>query len=119
MSEPARSGDAGTAGKTAAPVSAGQMFEILLLVKNLQKNMVTKSDLRTAVSTILRGDDMNVAKPGPRLTPAKRRQIEVVEEYRATHRGCSLYNACIRSFVPSNGGYKSAKTIYEHIRKNT
>ncbi len=118
MPRAARCGGAVTADKNAVTVSADLMLEILLLVKNLQKSMLTKSDLRTAVSTILRGDDMNVAKPGPRLTPAKRRQIEVVEEYRATHRGCSLYNACIRSFVPSNGGYKSAKTIYEHIRRH-
>lgn len=119
MPRSARSGGAVTAEESVVTVPAGQMFEILLLVKNLQKNMVTKSDLRTAVSTILRGDDMYVAKPGPRLTLAKRRQIEVAEEYRATHRGCSLYNACIRSFVPTKGGYKSAKTIYEHIRKHT
>ena len=37
---------------------------------------VTKSDLRAAVKTILRGEDVNAAKPGPRLTPAKRRGSE-------------------------------------------
>lgn len=119
MPRSARSGGAVTAEETVVIVPAGQIFEILLLVRNLKKNMVTKSDLHTAVNTVLRGDDMYVAKPGPRLTPEKRRQIEAAEEYRATHRGCSLYNACIRSFVSTKGGYKSAKTIYEHIRKHT
>ena len=42
----------------------------------------TKSDLREAVKTILRGEDVNAAKPGPRLTAAKRRQIEAAEAYR-------------------------------------
>ena len=72
----------------------------------------TKSDLRAAVKTILRGEDVNAAKPGPRLTPAKRRQIEAAEAWRKSHAGCSLHNACMRSFVPAKGGYKSAKNLY-------
>ena len=76
----------------------------------------TKSDLRTAihaaVKTILRGEDANAAKPGPRLTAAKRRQIEAAEAYRQSHAGCSLHNACIRSFVAAKGGYGSAKNLY-------
>ena len=59
----------------------------------------TKSDLRSAVKTILRGEDVNAAKPGPRLTAAKRRQVEAAEAYRRSHAGCSLHNACIKSFV--------------------
>ena len=73
---------------------------------------VTKADLRAAVNTILHGEDVNAAKPGPRLTPAKRRQIEAAKNYRATHCGCTLHNACIRSFVPASGGYRSAKALY-------
>ncbi len=73
---------------------------------------VTKADLRAAVKTILRGEDVNAAKPGPRLTPAKRRQIETAKAWRASHAGCSLHNACIRSFVPTRGGYKNSKTLY-------
>ena len=76
----------------------------------------TKADLRavvkSAVKTILRGEDVNAAKPGPRLTPAKRRQIAAAENYRATHRGCTLHNACLRSFVRAKDGYKSGKALY-------
>ena len=78
--------------------------------------VATKADLRAAVKTILRGEDVNAAKPGPRLTPAKRRQIEAAEAYRRSHAGCSLHNACMRSFVPAKGGYKSAKVLYEYLR---
>ena len=53
----------------------------------------TKSDLRTAVRTLLRGEDMSAAKPGPRLNAAKRRQIEAAEAYRKSHAGCTLHNA--------------------------
>ena len=80
---------------------------------------VTKADLRAAVKTILRGEDVNAAKPGPRLTPAKKRQIEAAEAWRASHAGCSLHNACIRSFVPARGGYRSAKALYECMRRQT
>ena len=79
----------------------------------------TKADLRAAVKTILRGEDVNAAKPGPRLTPAKKRQIEAAEAWRASHAGCSLHNACIRSFVPARGGYRSAKALYECMRRQT
>ena len=77
----------------------------------------TKADLRAAVKTILRGEDVNAAKPGPRLTPAKRRQIEAAETWRKSHAGCSLHNACMRSFVPAKGGYKSADALYSHMHE--
>lgn len=77
----------------------------------------TKSDLRAAVKTILRGEDVNAAKPGPRLTPAKRRQIEAAEAWRKSHAGCTLHNACMRSFVPTEGGYKSADALYAHMHE--
>ena len=77
-----------------------------------------KSDLHAAVKTILRGEDVNAAKPGPRLTAAKRRQIEAAEQYRATHCGCTLHNACLRSFVFEKGGYKSAMALYSHMHES-
>ena len=79
--------------------------------------VVTKADLRAAVKTILRGEDVNAAKPGPRLTPTKRRQIEAAEAWRKSHAGCSLHNACMRSFVPAEGGYKSADALYSHMHE--
>ena len=79
---------------------------------------VTKADLRAAVKTIIRGEDVFASKPGPRITPAKQRQIEAAEKWRATHAGCSLYNACLRSFVPAKGGYKSAKVMYRILVRN-
>ncbi len=80
--------------------------------------VVTKADLRAAVKTILRGEDVNAAKPGPRLTPAKRRQIEAAEAWRKSHAGCSLHNACIRPFVPAEGGYKNAMALYRTMKRN-
>ena len=80
---------------------------------------VTKADLRAAVKTIIRGEDVFASKPGPRITPAKQRQIDAAKKWRATHAGCSLYNACLRSFVPAKGGYKSAKAMYECLRRKT
>lgn len=79
-------------------------------------SVATKADLRAAVKTILRGEDISAAKPGPRLTAAKRRQIEAAEAYRKSHAGCTLHNACIKSFVAAKGGYKSAKVMYEYLR---
>ena len=70
------------------------------------------------MKTILRGEDVNAAKPGPRLTPAKRRQIEAAEAWRASHAGCSLHNACMRSFVPTEGGYKNAMALYRTMKRN-
>ena len=78
---------------------------------------VTRAELHAAVKTILRGEDVNAAKPGPRLTPAKRRQIEAAENYRATHRGCTLHNACLRSFVRVKGGYASGESLYESMHQ--
>jgi len=76
------------------------------------RSVVTKSDLRTAVKTILRGEDVNLKKPGPRLNPAKCRQIAAAEKYRDTHCGCTLHNACLKSFVREPGGYASGKSLY-------
>ena len=67
------------------------------------------------MKTILRGEDANAAKPGSRVTTAKRRQIEAAEAYRKSHAGCTLHNACMRSFVPVKGGYKSAHVLYTAI----
>ena len=57
-----------------------------------------------------------IAFPIPSRTtvtiPPKRRQIETAENYRATHCGCTLHNACLRSFVRVKGGYKSGKALY-------
>jgi hypothetical protein len=69
------------------------------------------------VKTILRGEDVNLPKPGPRLTAAKRRQIAAAETYKKTHCGCSLRNACVRSFVYECGGYSSGLSLYEFMRK--
>ena len=76
------------------------------------RSVVTKSDLRTAVKTILRGEDVNLPKPGPRLNPAKRRQVAAAETYKKTHCGCTLHNACLKSFVREPGGYASGKSLY-------
>ena len=83
-----------------------------------RQKAATKADLRAAVKTILRGEDVNAAKPGPRLTPAKRRQIEAAEAWRKSHAGCSLHNACMRSFVPAKGGYKNAMALYRTMKRN-
>ncbi len=76
------------------------------------RSVATKADLRTAVKTILRGEDVNLPKPGPRLTAAKRRQIAAAEKYKKTHCGCTLHNACLKSFVSEPGGYSSGKSLY-------
>jgi hypothetical protein len=80
--------------------------------------VATKADLRAAVKTILRGEDVTAVKPGPRLTPAKRRQIEAAEAWRKSHAGCTLHNACMRSFVPAKGGYKNAMALYRTMKRN-
>ena len=77
----------------------------------------TKADLRAAVKTILRGEDVNLSKPGPRLTQAKRKQISAAEKYRKTHCGCTLHNACLRSFVFEKGGYSSGKSLYRVMKR--
>ena len=77
----------------------------------------TKADLRAAVKTILRGEDVNLPKPGPRLTAAKRRQIAAAEKYRKTHCGCTLHNACLRSFTALPGGYASGKSLYRVMKR--
>lgn len=78
----------------------------------------TKADLHTAVKTILRGEDVNAAKPGPRLSAAKQRQIETAKTYRKGHAGCTLHNACMRSFVDVPGGYKNAMALYRTMKRN-
>ena len=81
------------------------------------RSSVTKADLRTAVKTILRGNDVNLPKPGPRLTAAKHKQIAAAEDYRKTHCGCTLHNACLKSFVPETGGYASGKSLYRVMKR--
>ena len=77
----------------------------------------TKADLWAAVKTILRGEDVNLSKPGPHLTHAKRRQIAAAENYRKTHCGCTLHNACLRSFTAIPGGYASGKSLYRVMKR--
>lgn len=77
----------------------------------------TKADLRSAVKTILRGEDVNAPKPGPRPSSVKQRQIEDALHYLKTHRGCTLHNACLRSFTKIDGGYKSAKSMFAAINR--
>ena len=93
-------------------ISAPMPCTVKRLTVPPSKRLATKADLRAAVKTILRGEDVNLSKPGPRLNPAKRRQIEAAENYRATHCGCTLHNACLRSFVRVKGGYASGKSLY-------
>ena len=85
--------------------------------KRKSRSAATKADLRTAVKTILRGEDVNIPKPGPRLTAAKRRQIAAAEKYKKTHCGCTLHNACLRSFVFEKGGYSSGKSLYRVMKR--
>ena len=98
------------------PKAARKRVQPAALTPVRAASAVTKSDLRAAVRTILRGEDVNATKPGPRLTSAKRSQIAAAREYQSTHCGCTLHNACKRSFVPKHGGYKSAKSMYEYLR---
>jgi len=96
----------GSPGGLAPPVAA-----------RIAERPATKADLRAAVKTILRGEDVNAAKPGPRLTAAKRRQIEAAREYQRTHAGCTLHNACIRSFAAAKGGFASGKALYVVLKR--
>ena len=75
----------------------------------------TKADVRAATKTVLRGEDPNAKKPGPQMTEAKRRQIKAAENYRRTHAGCTLHNACLKSFSSVDGGFKSAGALYAHL----
>ena len=113
----AANGHLGSARRLAPPVDTTEKGHAGRVT--LPAAVVTKADLRAAVKTILRGEDMNAAKPGPRLTPTKRRQIDAAKDYLATHRGCTLHNACLRSFVRAKGGYKSAAAMYECLRRQT
>lgn len=85
--------------------------------QKVRSPLATKADLRSAVKTIIRGEDVNATRPGPRLTLAKRRQIEAAETWRKSHAGCTLHNACIRSFVHAKGGYRSAAALYSHMHE--
>ena len=77
----------------------------------------TKSDLRAATKTVLRGEDVNKAKPGPQMNDAKRRQIATAKEYKRTHCGCTLHHACQKSFSSVEGGFKSAESLYSHLNE--
>ena len=107
----------GTRDPTEAAVAGRPPYHSARRDASPHQAVATKAALRAAVKTILRGEDVNAAKPGPRLTPAKRRQIEAAEAWRKSHAGCSLHNACMRSFVPADGGYKSADSMYECMRR--
>ena len=47
----------------------------------------------------------------------ERRQIAAAESYLATHSGCTLHNACVRSFGTAKGGYASGLSMYESLRQ--
>ena len=80
-------------------------------------SLVTKADLHAAVKTIIRAEDIFASKPGPCMTLAKKRQIEAAAKYRKEHAGCSVHNACLKSFVPAEGGYKSPGSLYSHMHE--
>ena len=101
------------------PAEAGTEAQGSPASRRKSRSSVTKADLRTAVKTILRGNDVNLPKPGPRLTAAKHKQIAAAEDYRKTHCGCTLHNACLKSFVPETGGYASGESLYESMRRRT
>lgn len=77
----------------------------------------TKADLNAATRTILRGEDVDATKPGPQMNDAKRRQIGEAEKYKKTHCGCTLFNACRKSFSYVEGGFKSADSLYSHMHE--
>jgi hypothetical protein len=85
--------------------------------KRKSRSIVTKADLRSAVKTILTSEEVDPPKPGPQPTKAKRNQIAAAKTYKKTHCGCSLYNACIKSFVHVPGGYASGESMYESLRR--
>ena len=112
-----RSGGVGTTVKAAVPASSDS-GNIEIILQALIKNMATKSDLKAAVKTILRGVDVTVSKPRHRKNPARRQQIKAALEYQNSHAGCSLHNACVRSFVQLADGYSSAKSLYRTLLRN-
>lgn len=118
MPRAVRSGGAVTADKTAVTVSADLLLEILLLVRDIRTAMATKNDMRAAVRTILRGEDVTASKPRHRKNPAKRQQLKAALEYKNSHAGCSIHNACTRAFVPLAGGYASSKCVYRTLLRN-
>ena len=119
MPRAVRSGGAVTADKTAVTVSADLLLEILLLVRDIRTAMTTKNDMRAAVRTILRGEDVTSSKPRHRKNPAKRQQLKAALEYKNSHAGCTLHNACARSFVSIAGGYSSAKSLYRIMLRHS
>jgi len=78
----------------------------LKLVRKLTYFNVMFKPLSAAVKTILLGEDVNAAKPSPRLTLAKRRQIEAAEAWRPT-----------RSEIKVSG-HGSMASIGRHVRVN-
>ena len=75
----------------------------------------TKADLNAATRTILRGEDVDKAKPGPQMNAAKRQQIVAVEQYRKSHVWSSPHNACQKAFVKVDGGFRSPGALYAHL----
>ena len=43
---------------------------------------------------------------------------EAAAAYRKSHAGCTLHNACMRSFVAATGGYKNAMALYRTMKRN-
>ena len=85
--------------------------------KRKSRSIVTKADLRSAVKTILTSEEVDPPKPGPQITKARRNQIAAAKTYKKTHCGCTLRNACIKSFVHVPGGYASGLSMYESLRR--
>ncbi len=87
------------------------------LILELIRRTATSANVRKAVRDILNGEDVDLTKPGPQITKARRNQIAAAKTYKKTHCGCSLYNACIKSFVHVPGGYASGESMYESLRR--
>ena len=87
------------------------------LILELIRRTATSANVRKAVRDILNGEDVDLTKPGPQPTKAKCKQIADAKTYKKTHCGCSLYNACIKSFVHMPGGYASGESLYESMRQ--
>ena len=43
--------------------------------------------------------------------------MAAAEKYRKTHCGCTLHNACLRSFAAIPGGYASGKSLYRVMKR--
>ncbi len=84
------------------------------LILELIRRTATSANVRKAVRDILNGD---TSRARPQRNAAKRRQIAAAKTYKKTHCGCTLRNACIKSFVHVHGGYASGLSMYESLRR--